>query len=429
MSKITDIRARYILDSRGNPTIEADVILSNNIVGRASVPSGASTGQFEALELRDKDNNFNGKHVLRAINNIDTKIKPLLLNMNINDIRAIDYKMIQADGTDNKNQFGANAILAVSLASLRAAANNKKNNLYEYINTIYPSKMSLPIPMMNILNGGSHADNTLDIQEFMIYPTGFNTFDEAIQAGVEIFHKLKMILNRKGYNTAIGDEGGFAPSLTHNEEALELILEAVHHSGYKLNNQILLALDVAASEFYNKKTGLYELQSENKTLSSVELIDYYDNLCNKYPIISIEDPIFENDWDGWQLMLKKMGDKIQIVGDDLTVTNSDRLKRAISDNAINAILIKLNQIGSFTETMETIDIAKKNNLGYIISHRSGETEDTIIADLAVACNAGQIKTGSLCRTDRTAKYNQLLRINESSNIPFANLNYIKCEKK
>ena len=429
MSKIIDIKARYILDSRGNPTIEADVILSNNMIGRASVPSGASTGHFEALELRDQDNSFNGKHVLRAINNIIYHIKPLLLDMDINDIRAIDDKMIQADGTDNKNKFGANAILAVSLASLRAAANNQKLDLYEYINKIYPSKMSLPIPMMNILNGGSHADNTLDIQEFMIYPTGFNTFHEAIQAGTEIFHKLKMILKRKGYNTAIGDEGGFAPSLKRNEEALELILEAIHHSGYKLNDQILLALDVAASEFYNKKTEMYELKSEDKKLSAVELIDYYDNLCNKYPIVSIEDPIFENDWDGWQLMLKKMGHKIQIVGDDLTVTNPDRLKHAISHKAINAILIKLNQIGSFTETMETIDIAKKNNLGYIISHRSGETEDTIISDLAVACNAGQIKTGSLCRTDRTAKYNQLLRINEAEDIPFADLNYIKCEKK
>ena len=409
-NNIKDIIARYILDSRGNPTVEVDVILNSGIMGRASVPSGASTGIYEALELRDLGRDYMGKGVKNAINNIHNKIKPLLINHDIQDIKKIDRLMIEADGTPNKSVLGANSILGVSLACVKAASKEKNLPLYKYINELYGHKLKMPIPMMNILNGGSHADNLLDIQEFMIYPDGFSTFEDSLRAGTEIFHTLKKILKKRNHNTNIGDEGGFAPSLSKNQEALDLIMEAIEKAGYKPKKEINLALDVAASEIYDKKTKLYSLEAENKEYSSDDLIDYYSYLSKEYPIVSIEDGLDENDWDGWTKLTATLGNSIQIVGDDLTVTNYNRLYKAIELNAINAILIKLNQIGSFTETMDTIELAKNNNLGIIISHRSGETEDTTIADLAVATGVGQIKTGSLCRTDRTSKYNQLLRI-------------------
>ena len=409
---IQNIIARYILDSRGNPTVEVDVILSNGILGRAAVPSGASTGVYEALELRDMGTSYMGKGVQNAIDNIHNKIKPILINCCINDIKKIDELMLNEDGSDNKSNLGANSILGVSLACLKAGANANQLPLFRYINELYPNQFKMPIPMMNILNGGSHADNLLDIQEFMIYPDGFSSFEESLQAGTEIFHNLKKILKKNKYNTNIGDEGGFAPSLKSNQEALDLIMEAIQIAGYKPEEEINLALDVAASEMYNKETQLYKLKAENKEYSNQEMIDYYSHLAKEYPIVSIEDGLDENDWKGWSQLTEKIGDNVQIVGDDLTVTNYNRLKKAIELNAINAILIKLNQIGSFTETMDTIKLAQENNLGIIISHRSGETEDTTIADLAVATGVGQIKTGSLCRTDRTAKYNQLLRIEE-----------------
>ena len=407
---IQNIIARYILDSRGNPTVEVDVILSNGILGRAAVPSGASTGVYEALELRDMGTSYMGKGVQNAIDNIHNKIKPILINCSISDIKKIDELMLNEDGSYNKSNLGANSILGVSLACLKAGANANQLPLFRYINELYPNQFKMPIPMMNILNGGSHADNLLDIQEFMIYPDGFSSFEDSLQAGTEIFHNLKKILKKNKYNTNIGDEGGFAPSLKSNQEALDLIMEAIQIAGYKPEEEINLALDVAASEMYNKETQLYKLKAENKEYSNQEMIDYYSHLTKEYPIVSIEDGLDENDWKGWSQLTKKLGDNVQIVGDDLTVTNYNRLKRAIELNAINAILIKLNQIGSFTETMDTIKLAQENNLGIIISHRSGETEDTTIADLAVATGVGQIKTGSLCRTDRTAKYNQLLRI-------------------
>ena len=426
---IKSIQAHQILDSRGNPTIETEVILKNNIRGRASVPSGASTGEYEAIEMRDEQPSYLGKSVNKAISNIHSIIQPLLLNQNINNIQLIDSLMIQADGTINKKNIGANAMLSVSLACVRAASAHNKQYLFEFINTLYPSPISIPIPMMNILNGGSHADNTVDIQEFMIFPIGIKDFKEALQAGVEIFHTLKKILKKKNYNTNIGDEGGFAPSLQNNEEAIEIILEAIIKAGYQPGKQVFIALDVAASELYNNIDKTYYLKSEDKHFSSNHLIDYYSSLCSKFPIISIEDGLDENNWTGWKNLYSALGDTIQLVGDDLTVTNSDRLKQAITCQTINAILIKLNQIGTFTETMQTINLAKKNNLGIIISHRSGETEDTFIADLAVGCNAGQIKTGSLCRTDRTSKYNQLLRIlNTVKNIDYANKSTLGCAK-
>ena len=403
-------QARYILDSRGNPTVEVDVILNNGILGRAAVPSGASTGIYEALELRDKGTSYMGKGVQKAIENIHNKIKPILMNCNINDINRIDELMLNEDGTKNKSNLGANSILGVSLACLKAGALTNKLPLFRYINELYPNQFKMPIPMMNILNGGSHADNLLDIQEFMIYPNGFSSFEDSLRAGTEIFHNLKKILKKNNYNTNIGDEGGFAPSLKSNQEALDLIMEAIQKAGYKPEDEINLALDVAASEMYDKESELYKLKAENKEYSNHDMIYYYSHLTKEYPIVSIEDGLDENDWLGWRNLTKTIGDTVQIVGDDLTVTNYHRLNKAIELNAINAILIKLNQIGSFTETMDTIKLAQKNNLGIIISHRSGETEDTTIADLAVATGVGQIKTGSLCRTDRTAKYNQLLRI-------------------
>ena len=430
-STIKDIKARYILDSRGNPTVEADIILNNGILGRAAVPSGASTGDKEAMELRDGRDEWQGKSVNKAINNIHNIISPKLIGMPVQDIVAIDQLMINLDGTNNKSHLGANAILAVSLAAVHAGAASNKQSLVDYIALCYKKiKHSMPIPMMNILNGGSHADNTVDFQEFMIMPIGFTQYNKALMAGTEIFHCLKEILKKYNYSTSIGDEGGFAPNLKNNEEAIELILEAILKANYKPGEEIYLALDVAASEFYIEEKKVYFLASENKHITAEELIVYYKELCAKYPIISIEDGLDQNDWKSWKVLNKSLGNAVQIVGDDLTVTNKKLLNKAIHHNAMNAILIKLNQIGTFTETLETIKEAQKNNMGVIISHRSGETENTFIADLAVATNAGQIKTGSLCRTDRTAKYNQLLRINEIMlGCPYANKNYLGCEKK
>lgn len=412
---IKDIYAHQILDSRGNPTIEAMIELSDGTTGTACVPSGASTGDKEALELRDNGRGWKGKGVSKALDNILKRIKPTLLDQSPFNIKNIDKTMLELDGTQNKQNLGANAILAVSLANLHVGAKSKDMKLFEYIfehinNSSTIHKMTMPVPMMNILNGGSHADNNVDIQEFMIVPSGMSTYSDALRAGVEIFHTLKKILKKDKYSTSIGDEGGFAPNLSSNEEAIEKILEAIEKANYKPQKEISLALDVAASEFYNKIDKKYRMVSEGKTLTSMQLIEYYDKLCKQYPIISIEDGIDQNDWKHWKILNQRLGKKIQIVGDDLTVTNAKLLNKAIKNNSINAILIKLNQIGTVTETLDTINLAQENNLGVIISHRSGETEDTTIADLAVGCNAGQIKTGSLCRTDRTAKYNQLLRI-------------------
>jgi len=413
---IVNIIARQILDSRGNPTVEADVYLHNGVIGRASVPSGASTGDKEALELRDKKNSWCGKSVHSAINNIHQHIKPVLIGKSVLDIHLIDNIMLELDNTDNKSVLGANAILAVSLACVEAGSKYQNIPLFEHIGQyVYNTKQAsycMPIPMMNILNGGSHADNTVDFQEFMIMPVNFSNYSDALQAGTEIFHALKSILNQKKLSTAIGDEGGFAPMLNNNEEALELILEAIVLAKYKPGQDVCLALDVAASEFYNQQDNTYFLASENLTLKPSQLISYYQDLCLKYPIISIEDGLDQNDWKSWQHLNSLLGNTIQIVGDDLTVTNPILLKKAIDTQAMNAILIKLNQIGTFTETLNAIQLAQKNNFGAIVSHRSGETESTFIADLAVAAGVGQIKTGSLCRTDRTAKYNQLLRISE-----------------
>ena len=413
MPKIKNINSRQIIDSRGNPTIEVDVHLKDGSFGRAAVPSGASTGSREALEMRDNEEFYLGKSVYKAIKNIDNIIFPALLNLNVQDYRNIDKVLIDLDGTLNKSNLGANAILGVSLACACAASNYQKKSFYEFI--AEDNKISMPSPMMNIINGGSHADNNIDFQEFMIFPLGFESFSQALQAGAEIFHNLKNILKNKGLNTAVGDEGGFAPNLDSNEQALEFIIQSIELAGYKPGEEVFVALDIASSEFYNKTDNLYVLKSEDKKLNSKELIDYYRDLIRKYPILSIEDGLDENDWLGWIEFNKKLGSSIQIVGDDLTVTNPLILKKAIDKKAINSILIKLNQIGTLTETLQAINLAKQNQLSTIISHRSGETEDTIIADLAVGTNAMQIKTGSLSRTDRTAKYNQLLRIEEKIN--------------
>jgi len=437
---IETIKARYILDSRGNPTVEADVILTNGVIGRASVPSGASTGDKEALELRDNNTSWCGKGVNQAINNIHKKISPILKGKSPHDIKLIDNLMIKLDGTNNKSHLGANAMLAVSLANVQAGANDKKLQLFEYIykylhpEEILSNRYSMPAPMMNILNGGSHADNTVDIQEFMIIPVNFSNYADALKAGTEIFHTLKKILKEKGLSISIGDEGGFAPLLNNNEEALKLIIEAIMQTQYIPGKDIMLALDVAASEFYNKQTNTYYLESENKTLTPLELIGYYEKLCANYPIVSIEDGLDQNDWKSWQVLTTLLGQKIQIVGDDLTVTNPRLLQKAIDKKAMNAILIKLNQIGTFTETLNAIHLAQENNFGTIISHRSGETENTFIADLAVATQSGQIKTGSLCRTDRTSKYNQLLRITETCSNHYngkiyGKTNFLKCQKQ
>ena len=411
MAAITDIKAFEVLDSRGNPTVLAEVTLADGSVGGACAPSGASTGSREALELRDGDKNrYLGKGVLNAVNNINTTIAALLRGKDANDQRALDQLMIDADGTDNKGKLGANAILAVSLAAAKAAAISKKVPLYQHIAEINgtPGQYSMPVPMMNIINGGEHADNNVDIQEFMIQPVSAPTFAEALRAGAEIFHSLKKVLHAQGLNTAVGDEGGFAPNLSSNEAAITVIIEAIEKAGYKLGTDITLALDCASSEFY--KNGKYDLAGEGKVFSSAEFADYLASLAAKYPILSIEDGMDESDWDGWAGLTRKIGDKVQLVGDDLFVTNTRILKEGIDKNIANSILIKFNQIGSLSETLDAIKMAKAAGYTAVISHRSGETEDTTIADLAVATGAGQIKTGSLCRSDRVSKYNRLLRI-------------------
>lgn len=407
--RIKNIHAREILDSRGNPTVEVDVIIKNQIIGRAAVPSGASTGEFEAMELRDNDKKrYLGKGVLTAVNNINGEINKALIDIDVTNQAELDQTMIELDGTDNKSRLGANAILGVSMAATRAAAKVTNSPLYEYLSV--NKKLLMPVPMMNILNGGSHADNTVDIQEFMIFPIGAKTFSEALRMGTEIFHQLKLELSLKGLSTAVGDEGGFAPNLFSNEQALQIILTAIKNAGYIAGEEIFIALDVAASELFNNS--LYKLESEGKTYSSDEMINYLKNLVNKYPIVSIEDGLDQSDWAGWKKLNRIMGKNIQIVGDDLTVTNIHRLKRAIDEKSMNSILIKLNQIGTITETIQAVELAKKVGYGVIISHRSGETEDTIIADFSVAMGMGQIKTGSASRSDRVSKYNQLLRIEE-----------------
>ena len=408
-SAIEKIHAREILDSRGNPTIEVDLTLKNNLMARASVPSGASTGEHEANELRDNDfSRFNGKGVLKAVKNVNNIISKNLRGIDVLEQEKIDQIMIEMDGTENKSKLGANAMLGVSLASAHAGAKFSNTPLFRYLNT--KNEITLPVPMMNILNGGSHADNTLDIQEFMIFPFGASSFSEALQMGTEIFHHLKSVLKQRGLNTSVGDEGGFAPNLSSNEQALELIMVAIEKANYKPGKDIFIALDVAASELFSD--GNYILKSEKRTLSSIEMTNYYKSLIKKFPIISIEDGLDENDWIGWQQLTKEIGHNIQIVGDDLTVTNKKRLQKAIDNKSMNSILIKLNQIGTLTETIDAVEMAKNAGFGAIISHRSGETEDTTISDLSVAMGMGQIKTGSASRTDRICKYNQLLRIEE-----------------
>ena len=403
MSKIKDLKGREVLDSRGNPTVEVEVLLEDGSLGRALVPSGASTGTREALELRDHDERFMGRGVLKAVNNVNTIIREKLIGLESSNQELIDNTMIELDGTKNKSHLGANAILGVSLANLKASAISAKLPLYKYVG----SGTELPVPMMNIINGGAHADNNLDFQEYMIIPQR-DTIKERIRIGAEVFHNLKKVLKEKGYNTNVGDEGGFAPDLKSNEEGFKVIIEAIKSSGYIPGKDVKLAIDVAASEFY--ENGTYHI--DGKQLTTKELIKFYEELVNKYPIISIEDPVDENDWEGFTTITKALGDKIQLVGDDLFVTNIECLEKGINLQAGNAILLKLNQIGTYTETLKTINLAKSNGYKTIISHRSGETEDTTIADLAVGLNLGQIKTGSMSRTDRICKYNQLIRIEE-----------------
>ncbi|MEO7672758.1 MAG: phosphopyruvate hydratase [Pyrinomonadaceae bacterium] len=410
MSIIDQVWAREIMDSRGNPTIEAEVVLEDGTTGRAAVPSGASTGENEAVELRDGDKlRYLGKGVLKAVENVNEKIGRELEGLDTLDQTLIDQTMIELDGTETKSKLGANAILAVSLANARAAAAFLEMPLYRYIGGA--NAKTLPVPMMNILNGGVHADNNVDFQEFMVMPVGAASFTEALRMGSEIFHNLKSVLKSRGYSTSVGDEGGFAPNLKSNEEAVETILEAVEKAGYKAGDNVMLALDPAASEFYKDEKYVFK-KSDKRELSSEEMAAYWTDWCNKYPIISIEDGMAENDWDGWKRFMQSVGKRVQLVGDDLFVTNTKFLQKGIDENAANSILIKVNQIGTLTETLDAIELARTNNMTAVISHRSGETEDTFIADLAVATNAGQIKTGSLCRSDRIAKYNQLLRIEE-----------------
>ncbi|MEK7741791.1 MAG: phosphopyruvate hydratase [Nitrospirota bacterium] len=406
MGLITDVHAREIIDSRGNPTVEVEVFLSSGVSGSAAVPSGASTGTREALELRDGGKRFHGKGVTNAVRNVLKAIAPQLRGIDSCDQTYIDNLMIEIDGTKNKSRLGANAILGVSLAVCKASAEEAGIPLYRYIGGC--NAKELPVPMMNILNGGAHADNNLDIQEFMIMPAGFNDFASALRAGVEVFHNLKSILKKKGLNTAVGDEGGFAPDLKGNEEAIMLIMDAIKMSGYKPGKDIYIALDAAASEFYSGKG--YNFEGRN--VSSDRMVSYYENLIDKYPILSIEDGLSENDWAGWKILTKKLGKKVQLVGDDVFVTNTEILKKGIKDGIANSILIKLNQIGTLTETLDAIEMAKRAGYTAVVSHRSGETEDTTIADLTVACNTGFIKTGSLARSERVAKYNRLLRIEE-----------------
>lgn len=411
MSIIESVYAREVLDSRGNPTVEVEVILESGIMGRAMVPSGASTGAFEAVELRDDDKGrYLGKGVLKAVENVNDIIAPELEGVNVFDQVGIDKLLLELDGTHNKGKLGANAILGVSMAVARAAAEELGLPLFQYVGGV--NAKQLPVPMMNILNGGAHADNNVDIQEFMVMPVGAKSFAEALRMGAEIFHNLRTVLKGKGLNTAVGDEGGFAPSLGSNAEALEVIVEAIKKAGYEPGTDVKLALDVAATELYDKEKNAYVLAGEGRELTSAQMVDFYAELVEKFPIISIEDGLDEEDWDGWKLMTEKLGSKIQIVGDDLFVTNTERLRKGIQTRTANAILIKLNQIGTITETLDAIEMAKRAGYTAVISHRSGETEDSTIADLAVAVNAGQIKTGAPSRTDRVAKYNQLLRIED-----------------
>lgn len=404
--KIKDVKGREVLDSRGNPTVEVDVILENDVMGRAIVPSGASTGEREALEMRDGGSRYNGKGVLNAVNNVNTILRDKVIGMDAADQRALDYAMVELDGTEAKSKLGANAILGISMAALKASAINEGKELYEYVG----NGKTLPVPMMNIINGGAHADNNLDFQEFMIIPQQ-DTIHERVRVGAEVFHSLKKVLNSKGYFTGVGDEGGFAPNLDSNKEGFDLIIEAVTSAGYEAGKDVKIAIDVAASEFYTD--GVYHI--DGKGLTTDQLIDFYEELVNTYPIISIEDPVDENDWDGFTKITERLGDRIQLVGDDLFVTNKKCLQMGIDHKAGNAILLKVNQIGTITETIETIELAKSHGYKTIISHRSGETEDTTIADLAVGLDLGQIKTGSMSRTERICKYNQLMRIEEKLN--------------
>ena len=416
MAKIVDIKGREVLDSRGNPTVEADVLLDNGIIGSACAPSGASTGSREALELRDGDKSrYLGKGVLKAVANINGPIRDLLKGTDPSDQKALDHAMIKLDGTENKGSLGANAILAVSLAAAKAAAQDQDLPLYAHIANLNgtPGVYSMPVPMMNIINGGEHADNNVDIQEFMVQPVGAKTFSEGLRMGTEIFHHLKAVLKARGLSTAVGDEGGFAPNLASNEDALKVISEAVANAGYKLGTDVTLALDCAASEFY--EDGKYNLSGEGQVFTAEGFADYLKGLTERYPIISIEDGLDESDWAGWKILTDKIGEKTQLVGDDLFVTNTKILKEGIDKKIANSILIKFNQIGTLTETLEAIQMAKAAGYTAVISHRSGETEDSTIADLAVGTSAGQIKTGSLCRSDRVSKYNQLLRIEEQLN--------------
>lgn len=410
MSMIVDVFARQILDSRGNPTVEVDVITEEGYLGRAAVPSGASTGVHEAVELRDGGNAYMGKGVLKAIDNVNEIIAPELVGMDATEQAAIDNLLLNLDGTENKSKLGANAMLAVSLAVAKAGAEATGQMLYNYIGGV--NARTLPVPMMNILNGGEHADNAIDFQEFMVMPFGASTFSEGLRWGTEIFHHLKKVLKEKGYSTNVGDEGGFAPNIQSNEEAIETVLTAIDRAGYKAGEQVWIAMDAAASEFYDEKEKVYHFKSNGQKLSSSEMVAYWNNWVSKYPIISIEDGLHEDDWDGWQMLTEAIGQDVQLVGDDLFVTNVKRVSKGIEQGCANSVLIKVNQIGTLTETIETVQLAQANNYTCVMSHRSGETEDTTIADLAVALNTGQIKTGSASRSDRMAKYNQLIRIEE-----------------
>lgn len=412
MSFIDEIIGRQILDSRGNPTVEVEVVLNSGVGGRAAVPSGASTGEFEAVELRDENQDrFLGKGVTQAVENVNTIISDELLGFEVFNQVEIDNTLLELDGTSNKANLGANAILGVSLATAKAAANALNLPLWRYVGGV--NSKVLPLPMMNIINGGSHADNNVDLQEFMIMPGGAETFSEAVRIGAEVFHHLKKVLGSKGYSTAVGDEGGFAPNLKSNEEAVEVILAAIEKAGYQPGEDVVLALDPATSEFYNEDKGVYEFRwSDGSERSTEDMVEFWNEWVDKYPIVSIEDAMAEDDWNAWKQLTDAVGDKVQLVGDDLFVTNTERLARGIKEGVANSILIKVNQIGTLTETLDAIEMAHKNDYTAVVSHRSGETEDTTIADLAVATNAGQIKTGSMSRTDRVAKYNQLLRIEE-----------------
>jgi enolase len=411
MSYISKIHARQILDSRGNPTVEVDVLTSDGLIGRAAVPSGASTGIHEAVELRDNDSSlYLGKGVLQAVANVNTKINELLVGMDVMDQKAIDMALLKLDGTENKSHLGANAILGTSLAVARAAADSSNMSLYKYIGGV--GAVTLPVPMMNILNGGSHADNLIDIQEFMVMPFGASSFSEGLRWGTEIFHHLKAVLKKQGMSTNVGDEGGFAPNLKSNEEAIEVVLQAIEKAGFRPGEDVYISLDAASSEFYKSDLGIYHFESTGEKMTSAEMVDFWKGWVSKYPIISIEDGLAEDDWSGWAMLTKEIGSKVQLVGDDLFVTNSKRLQRGISEGIANSILVKVNQIGSLTETIEAVQLATRNKYTSVMSHRSGETEDNTIADLAVALNCGQIKTGSASRSDRMSKYNQLLRIEE-----------------